>query len=185
MKYALHGLPGSGKTTLAKSLEKHGFQLVSFTDFLKILLSSCIDPLVPFSVEEIHKNKKQYRKLLQEFSKVIRFDSDVRYVDALLEGIPNDTSIVFDCIRSEQQAERLKAKGFIVVHLQLNSSSDRITATEEELSDETEKQLPASLIDLTLNAERSTDELVRMLCGSAVINNIKKSSNVSPVAKEL
>jgi hypothetical protein len=119
---ALTGLPGSGKTALAKELQKLNYLLVDFTGMLKLLAydALCCPALLPdLTLADLEEKKDFYRPFLIEFGKVIGFDANSEFIeDALgdwhMYGEPN---AVFDNIRTDQQAKYLKALGWKVIRL--------------------------------------------------------------------
>lgn len=153
MWLALHGPIGSGKSTLAKALGRD-HMVIGFGDLLKRKASLALAAEVYVTVRMMHENKERYRAFLQNYGDLIGFNDNPRFLrEALWEwdklGAPD---CVFDCVRSVQQAEFLRAIGFKVVYLQGPSEVFERRTLSKERSHPVERRLPGHLIDLRVDA---------------------------------
>lgn len=124
MLIALVGKAYTGKTAIAQELERRGFTILSFTDYLKGLAAHALNsvlggtrqPLV--TTADILANKPTYRRFIQEFGALIGYESDPGWIRSFLlaemgdlaastdegtwdsEEMPN---VVVDCLRSAAQ----------------------------------------------------------------------------------
>ena len=169
MKYiALHGPAYSGKTSLAREMERRGYMYISFTDLLKTYLVRALAAVdVSLTVQQIHREKEKYRPLLQEFSKVVGWQDDpMRIHEALAPwyeaGRP---SCVFDNVRDLRQAEELLWIGFEIVELTVTPTDQARRAKGQPLALEhpIEQPLPDHIHRKTLDATYSTAILATML----------------------
>lgn len=118
---ALTGGAGTGKTTLARALQKEGYQLINFTDRLKEeLLRALYHVDVHITLDQLKENKEKYRPLLQEFGSVIGYDTCPEFIyDALNQwAVTGKGRCVFDNVRTKDQWETLKELGFTLVRLE-------------------------------------------------------------------
>lgn len=119
---ALTGAPCSGKTTVARELERRGYLFIDFCDIIKVEAARALTAIgVPTTVEQVRADKDRYRPLLQALSEVIGFNDDPNYVyRALWEyGFAGCAGrlAVFDNVRTPEQFEVLKGSGFHLVRL--------------------------------------------------------------------
>ena len=133
MKIAISGKMGSGKTALAHVLEdQYEFHKFSFADKLKQIVMDLWD--IPWE-NVFGKNKKESRKLMQDFGKKMReIDENVWINYILREVSARDTltkeygvksifgdNIVIDDVRYKNEYTALKNAGFIMVRMDANS----------------------------------------------------------------
>lgn len=142
MKIAISGKMGSGKTALANVLQdRYLFHKFSFADKLK---KTAMD-LWGLSRDDVYgPNKKNYRKLMQDFGKHMRDVDENVWVNIILreikarealietygtENIFGD-NIVIDDVRYKNEYHALKEAGFVMVRM---DASD--TARKRRLGD--------------------------------------------------
>lgn len=117
---ALAGPPYSGKSELARELERRGYMRLQFNDVLKDIAVQVLEPYVPdLTVEEIKLLKGKYRPFLQELGNVIGFNYDPMFMNIALKpwweaGMPR---AVLDNVRFDEQYEILRPYHFKLVHL--------------------------------------------------------------------
>lgn len=122
----------SGKTTLAKELERRGYKRLDFTGQLKSLLSTAIQTSTGkiITPRDMEVSKPKYRRLLQEFGEAIGYSTDSYYVHLLLLAWDWDQPSVFDNVRTPEQWEVLRARGFTLVALSISRSAQERRAEE-------------------------------------------------------
>jgi hypothetical protein len=120
-KVALKGRAFSGKSTLAQELVRRGYFDIQFSDSLKRVAISMLEPYFPeLTLEEVKATKKYYRHFLIELGHLIGFDWDPAFVNIALqpwwqEGAPSRA--VFDNVRFDAQFEALLPYGFELVEV--------------------------------------------------------------------
>lgn len=115
MKLALNGPLLSGKTELARQLERRGFSFVDFTGHIKVLAAIALSSIgLQVERRDIEANKEQYRPFLIALATLAGID-DGNYVRMLVDDERND--IVFDNVRTPEQWAILKEMGFVLVKL--------------------------------------------------------------------
>lgn len=118
---ALSGSPYSGKTTLARELERRGYVLLNFTDLLKTYAVEAVKPFFPeLTVEDIAGDKAYWRPFLQAYGAVIGFDTNPHFVNLSLMDwwkLGANVPAVFDNVRFDEQWEVLQPYGFELFHL--------------------------------------------------------------------
>lgn len=126
---AIVGEAGSGKTTLAREIAKlTGGDVKSFADPLRGIVAH-IDPLVEHEMSWIDvieklgyvEAKKQYplvRQYLQRTGDAIRGAQPNFFVELMSDAIcSTDEHIIVDDVRFENEYERLRHHGFLVVKI--------------------------------------------------------------------
>lgn len=118
--------PYSGKTTLARHLEKeYGFMVASHS--LSVVRSyvqewNSFNDSPPLTIEQVYAHKENHRRALQEHGDKMGFNDPAKagywIEQTLAEWLrypPHD--VVFDPIRGEKQAQAIRKLGFTIVQL--------------------------------------------------------------------
>jgi chloramphenicol 3-O-phosphotransferase len=119
---ALTGAPCSGKTTVARELEKRGYLFIDFCDLIKQIAADVLTHAgVPTTVEMIRSNKDHYREFLQVLGEQIGFNDNPAYVYRALSeygfsGCAHKYA-VFDNVRTPEQFAVLQGLGFHLVRI--------------------------------------------------------------------
>lgn len=124
MRVALTGPALSGKTSLAKALSDAGWTHLNFTDEIKRVAAVALTAIdreyfgytEAVTVEDIKRNKAEYRPLLQILGTLLGFDQGLM-VEALVESLGPRELVVFDNVRTEDQAAILRDYGFVIVKI--------------------------------------------------------------------
>lgn len=166
---ALTGSIKSGKTTVARALEKKGYLLISYTDLLKEYVARALTGAgFPTQPSTILAHKEQYRALIQEFGTVIGFDQGGDFMSKAFAGWDGHQRVVFDNIRTDEQAASLPL-GFDIVRLEATheTRADRIRAEgddpEQVLAREShhiESGISDDWVDLVVTTDIGTPEMV-------------------------
>lgn len=187
-RLALHGPMYSGKSTLGHALEQdYGYTFADFTGYLKILAARALSQPggAWHSREMIEQNKGNYRTFLQEFGRLINFDSGKPYVEQVLGDAcfagwldhravthATDQDVVFDNVRTLEQWEELQRFGFTLVRLSITPElqAERAFAKgltlgelERMRAHPCEQPLPQQAQELILPADHPVDELAKFL----------------------
>lgn len=113
LKIALTGKMFSGKTTVARLLETHGFYFIDYTGLLKRFAAQAIELAtgVPVTQEYIATHKRDYRAFLQAYGSALRFEDGFGVQQVVQEWRDAGASpnVVFDNIRSYKQFEVLRS----------------------------------------------------------------------------
>ena len=175
--------PLSGKTTLAKHLEiEYGFIRA---DHSRSLVKSFVAdwnsslPLLsgPITVEEVYRDKEQWRPLLQEWGYISGFNdpgSAVRWVRYTLSEWAQQRyrDVVFDSLRGEGQASVLREMGFEVVQIEIGEDERLKRAgglgktwedIKRSMAAAPELELGVRHPDIRLNGELTTYQQARIL----------------------
>lgn len=138
MRYvALTGDIKSGKTTVAEALSRdHGFYLLSYTNVLKAHLAGALTQAgMTTTLGDILRHKERYRGLLQEWGAVVGFNHGGKFLSDTLASVPDGMpGVVFDCVRTDEQAQLVRAVGFTVVRLHAKRAirAERILACGDD-----------------------------------------------------
>lgn len=181
-RVALAGPLYTGKTTLAKRLEEHGYQRVGLSLTLATYFVKWKNEVEqvqpPLTVEQVYANKADFRRELQQFSRRQNFDTDMFWTDQTIidQQVHVDRPhalIVWDSVRFPQQASYLRDMyHFKIVAIDLPdedivargiSQGVPEATVRKALQQPSEQRLPESVIDLHLDGRRSPDELAMLL----------------------
>jgi hypothetical protein len=133
---ALTGAPCSGKTTVARELEKRGYLFIDFCDIIKQIAAEVLTNAgVPTTVELVRANKDHYREFLQALSEQIGFNTNPAYVYRALSeygfsGCAHKYA-VFDNVRTPEQFAVLKGLGFHLIRIWASESTRSARAWEK------------------------------------------------------
>ena len=127
MKIALAGQMGSGKSSVAKELEKRGFYLLNYKELIKEEVAKAMAAVgvrvtSEEALEKIHTDKEFYRPLLIAWADTTGW-SDASRLETFLKELDKE-NIVLDNVRLLVQAEMVRVNGFIVIKLQGGNASD-------------------------------------------------------------
>lgn len=193
MRIALVGSSHAGKTSLAKALRAEGWWYANYTDLLKelaaIALTAIDRHMIPdefgifeHTVSDIVARKNELRPFINELGTALGFDKGYGIENILAKwaakGSPEP--IVWDCVRFEAQADKLRELGFVTVGLQVCEVCLRARAADCGVSrEEFERQyvwdqhnLPEA--DIILDGERPTQENVEILNRLAGVRSYAK-----------
>ncbi len=145
--------PLSGKTTTAQDLKTWmGYTYVSHS---KTLMELYIREMRPsLTIEEILSDKENYRCALQGYAERINFD-DSTFILQTLSGWDGVTPVVFDSIRTNEQALFIASLGFYNVRLDIDED-ERLRRSKSpallamNLKHRFEQPLPEELVDLVV-----------------------------------
>jgi hypothetical protein len=127
MRIALVGASLSGKSTLADYLrDEHGWTKLDYTGLLKEKAAAALTAAgLKTSVEDILSDKKRFRPFLNELGTALGFDTGFG-VDVMLSrwaALGSPEPVIWDNVRFEAQAERLRQLGFVTVGLGIDEGS--------------------------------------------------------------
>lgn len=127
-RFALTGVRFSGKTTLGRYMQEyHGWDFLDYTGRLKQHLVNALNGVYGTNhvdLSDINRDKKRYRRLLQELGTYMGYDQgyDVAYLLNVWNVSGALEPVVFDNVRFMPQFELLKRNGFVLVGLQVSKS---------------------------------------------------------------
>lgn len=157
----LHGPKGSGKTTVARHLERyHGFKRIAFADPVKDFAYNIAPTPVKWAVDlagwDRLKRFGPFRRYLQRVGteggrRIIDRDVWVMVLErraraVLADGVP----VVVDDVRFENEAELIHELGGVVLHI------DRASARRDD--HESERPLDYAYRDATVGNNHAADE---------------------------
>lgn len=176
MRIALVGASLSGKSTLADYLrDEHGWTKLDYTGLLKEKAAGALTAAgLRTSVADILSDKKRFRPFLNELGTALGFDTGFG-VDVMLSrwaalGMPGP--VIWDNVRFEAQAERLRQLGFVMVGLSTArrvcwERAEKLGISYEEFSaqeawDEENLPEPEIILDGDWSTEKNADILQRL-----------------------
>lgn len=123
----------SGKSTIARELERRGFVYINYTDHLKELAVIALGALgIHVTVEEIHLNKEKYRPFLIELGTLLGFDQG-NYVDEVIAKHGNPERAVFDNVRFDPQMDKLLKYDYQLVRIEVPDLFRMARAAERDI----------------------------------------------------
>jgi hypothetical protein len=176
MRIALVGASLSGKSTLADYLrDEHGWTKLDYTGLLKEKAAAALTAAgLKTSIPDILSDKKRFRPFLNELGTALGFDTGFG-VDVMLSrwaALGSPEPVIWDNVRFEAQAERLRQLGFVLVGLRVDSLELTKRAKDKGISKaEFERQYawdrdnlpePEIILDGEWTVEKNADILQRL-----------------------
>lgn len=129
VKAAVTGNIFSGKSTVGRLLEPHGFYFIDYTGLLKFFAAQAIELATgePVTQDYIAAHKRDFRLFLQAYGSALRFEDGFaieRVIQAWREAGASE-NVFFDNIRSAKQFEKLLAiePNFILVRIEIDAET--------------------------------------------------------------
>lgn len=131
IKFGIAGRMRTGKTTIARFLEKHhGFHVTAFADPIKDIARQCgwDDAKDP-----------RGRTLLQDIGTVVRKYHPTAWIEKMLTSLPPDRCIAVDDMRLILEHENISSSGFLTILVRrrpelikdaANGTTNHVTETE-------------------------------------------------------
>lgn len=175
------GQMGTGKSTVAGILEKHGYMVVEYSTLLKVVTVIALNTALkitdtparePYTLSEVIEFKEDMRPLIREIGTHVGFDNGGPWVDLAVKeweekGKPK---MVLDCVRTNMQIARLMVHGIQTVELKISKAEGQRRAQargatvrqyQEGLKHTVESEvLYPEFIALKINATRLTPEQI-------------------------